>query len=73
MPELMKKSMLKRFIYSTTLSTFCLPSLFCQEARADTSALGYKVGYHLGSWLPFLIIIILVVLIIRKSGRQSQE
>ena len=53
------------------MNTFSL--LFLQ---ADTTSVGYKVGYQIGSWLPFLIIALIALLIIVKGFRhkgQSQE
>ncbi|MBK7093824.1 MAG: hypothetical protein IPH57_01665 [Saprospiraceae bacterium] len=32
----------------------------------DTTSLGYRIGYIGASWLPFIIIAILFLLIIRK-------
>jgi hypothetical protein len=32
----------------------------------DTTSLGYRIGYIAASWLPFLIIAIIFLLIIRK-------
>lgn len=46
-------------------------NLFAQEP--DTASLGYQVGYHIGSWLPFSIIALLAVLIILKSSRQGRD
>ncbi|MCO6479798.1 MAG: hypothetical protein J5I94_24385 [Phaeodactylibacter sp.] len=37
----------------------------------DTTSLGYKIGYHIGSWLPFGIIVLLVVLILARKSRRS--
>lgn len=69
----MKKTLRSRAVLSAALALLAIPALPAQEAVADTSSFGYKAGYHIGSWLPFLIIVILVVLIIRKSGGQSRE
>ncbi|MCB9264407.1 MAG: hypothetical protein H6558_05200 [Lewinellaceae bacterium] len=41
--------------------------------EADTASLGYQIGYHIGSWLPFSIIILLALLILFKSSRQSRD
>lgn len=32
----------------------------------DTTSLGYRIGYIGASWLPFIIIVIIFLLIIRK-------
>ena len=39
----------------------------------DTTSLGYKIGFTLGSWLPFIIIVIIVLLILRKRYRFDKE
>ena len=44
--------------------------LFAQDT--DTISLGYQIGYHIGSWLPFSIIILLALLILLKSSRQRR-
>lgn len=46
-------------------------NLAAQEA--DTTSLGYKVGYHIGSWLPFSIIVLMALLVLLKSSRQSRD
>lgn len=45
--------------------------LFAQDT--DTTSLGYQIGYHIGSWLPFSIIILLALLILLKSSRQRRD
>ncbi len=52
------------------LTVFALP-LLAQEP--DTTSIGYKIGYHIGSWLPFGIIVLLVALILLRTSRQSQN
>ncbi|MCB0564623.1 MAG: hypothetical protein KDD01_09645 [Phaeodactylibacter sp.] len=46
-------------------------NLSAQEA--DTAGLGYQVGYHIGSWLPFSIIVLLALLVLLKSSRQKRD
>ena len=46
-------------------------NLSAQEA--DTASLGYEVGYHIGSWLPFSIIVLLALLVLLKSSRQKRD
>ena len=69
----MKKKSRTHIIYALTLALAPAFPLPAQETAADTTALGYKVGYQIGSWLPFLVIITLAVLIILKMARQNQE
>ena len=45
-------------------------SLFLQ---VDTTSVGYKVGLQIGSWLPFLVIAIIALLIIVKGYRHKGE
>jgi len=37
------------------------------DRGVDTTGAGYRVGYQIGSWLPFIIIIGLALLIIFRS------
>lgn len=53
-----------------TLLIFVAP-LWAQQP--DTSSLGYKIGYHIGSWLPFGIIVLLMLLILLKTSRRSSR
>jgi len=42
--------------------------------QVDTSDAGYKMGYYIGSWLPFgllLIVTIVVVYFVLKNRRKS--
>ncbi|MEL7119558.1 MAG: hypothetical protein AAFO07_08960 [Bacteroidota bacterium] len=34
--------------------------------QADTTSVGYKIGYQIGSWLPFMIIVLIVGMIIYR-------
>lgn len=42
-------------------------------AQVDTTAIGYRIGYSIGSWLPFVIIAILALVIILKGYRHGKE
>ena len=33
--------------------------------QADTSDVGYRIGYQVGSWLPFILLAVVAFLIIR--------
>jgi hypothetical protein len=41
----------------------------------DTTSSGYKIGYYVGSWLPFglLLLITLVVVYFILKSRQKRE
>ncbi|MBV6428838.1 MAG: hypothetical protein KIPDCIKN_03375 [Haliscomenobacter sp.] len=41
--------------------------------QVDTTSVGYKVGLQIGSWLPFLVIAIIALLIIVKGYRHKGE
>jgi len=34
--------------------------------RVDTTDIGYRIGFTVASWLPFIIIVIIFIMIIRK-------
>lgn len=38
-------------------------------SRVDTTAVGYKIGIYIGSFLPFIGLLLVFLLIIRKSYR----
>jgi len=42
-------------------------------AQVDTTSVGYKIGYEIGSWLPFLIIITLLLLVMIRARRLSRN
>ena len=60
----------KKVFLLSLLLIFVL-NLSAQEA--DTTSLGYQVGYHIGSWLPFSIIVLLALLVLLKSSRQKRD
>ncbi|MCB0620832.1 MAG: hypothetical protein KDC43_16460 [Saprospiraceae bacterium] len=41
--------------------------------QADTSSLGYQIGYRIGSWLPFVLLAILLFFMIRSIRRQQKK
>jgi hypothetical protein len=43
------------------------------DVLTDTTALGYRIGYSIGSWLPFLLIAGLALLIILRRYRQNPQ
>ncbi|MCB0558310.1 MAG: hypothetical protein H6573_05985 [Lewinellaceae bacterium] len=60
----------KKVFLLSLLLIFVL-NLSAQEA--DTTSLGYQVGYHIGNWLPFSIIVLLTLLVLLKSSRQKRD
>jgi len=49
--------------------------LFAQDSsvQVDTTAAGYKVGLYLGSFLPFIGLLIVFLIIIRSSYRMKNK
>jgi hypothetical protein len=39
---------------------------------ADTSSTSYKVGYYIGSWLPFGLLVLLAFVVIFIIGRKRK-
>jgi hypothetical protein len=39
---------------------------------ADTTSTSYKVGYYIGSWLPFAVMILLAFVVIFIIGRKRK-
>jgi hypothetical protein len=39
------------------------------QVAADSTSFGYKIGYQIGSWVPFVFIAVLVFAILRKQRR----
>jgi hypothetical protein len=68
----MRKTNFFRFVGLIALSLGPACPLLAQGEARDTSGFGYRIGYEIGSWLPFLIIVVLMLLIIRKMAQQRQ-
>lgn len=41
--------------------------LLAQTEGADTTSVSYQIGYKIGSWLPFVVVAVLAILIINKT------
>lgn len=39
----------------------------------DTTSRGYRIGYAVGSWLPFLVLFTLALLVLLRSIRLSRD
>ncbi len=52
-----------------------VPSLLAQTdtAAMDTTDWRYRIGYEIGSWLPFLIIFTLALAVIIRQYRHSRR
>ncbi len=61
--------MIRRLTLTTCLFLGQILTLLAQvdDRGVDTTGAGYRVGYQIGSWLPFIIIIGLALLIIFRS------
>jgi cytochrome c biogenesis protein CcdA len=46
--------------------------LNAQTEGADTTSVGYQIGYQIGSWLPFILVAVLAVLVINKTRNSRQ-
>lgn len=48
-----------------------------QEAQIDTTSESYRkkyeIGYRIGEWLPFLVLITLVILVMMRARKASRE
>ncbi|MEQ8702728.1 MAG: hypothetical protein RIC19_02350 [Phaeodactylibacter sp.] len=55
------------------LLTVCTLPVFGQEEAPDTTSAAYQIGYQIGSWLPFVIIFVLALLVIIRTYRLSQK
>lgn len=59
---------MKKKLIHTTLFTFLSAWLVAQEPTdADSTSVGYQVGYQIGSLLPFIVIVAIGALIILRS------
>lgn len=59
---------------------FLFPILLIGSIRAsgqtegvDTTSSGYQIGHEIGSWLPFIVIFTLALMVIIRSYRLSQK
>lgn len=52
-----------------------LPVLSAQRdsADVDTTSIGYHIGYEIGSWLPFLVIFTLALMVIIRARNLSRK
>ncbi len=39
----------------------------------DTSSFGYKIGYQVGSWLPFLLLAGILIYLTVRAARKGKE
>ena len=43
------------------------------SAQADTTDVRYKIGYEIGSWLPFVILAGLFILMLVRARQRSER
>lgn len=60
-------------LFVCVLAGQTLASAQTDERGVDTTGVGYQVGYQIGSWLPFIIIVLLALLVVVNSYRFSQR
>ena len=41
--------------------------------QVDTSSAGYKVGYQIGSWLPFILLAAILIFLTVRAVRKGKE
>jgi hypothetical protein len=41
--------------------------------QVDTNSASYRIGYRIGSWLPFAFLLVLTVLVIRMVLRRRRR
>ena len=59
----------------TLLFSFFLSVLSAQRDSAvvDTTDIRYRIGYEIGSWLPFLVIFTLALMVIYRTWNLSRK
>ena len=41
--------------------------------QTDTTGVGYKIGYQIGSWLPFLVLATIFIWLLLKAFKRSKD
>lgn len=41
--------------------------------QVDTSSAGYKIGYQIGSWLPFILLAAILIFLTVRAVRKGRE
>lgn len=62
--------------YAACIYLWSLPVLLQAQSAAsdvDTTSAGYKAGYTIGEWLPFIILIILVLMVMFRARKLSKD
>lgn len=62
-----------RHLLFCCILTLGAPSLSAQQEGVDTTSAGYQTGYKIGSWLPFIIIFTLALMVVIRSYRLSRK
>lgn len=58
-------------VFGTSISLMC--SAQADTMGIDTTGLQYRIGYQIGSWLPFLIIFLLMVIVTVRGIQLSRR
>jgi len=65
--------MSKKILFALVLVFVSAITLLAQDTGVDTTDIGYKVGYKIGTYLPITIILIIAIFFIRKAYRFKEE
>lgn len=55
------------------LALALFPSFCFAQAPVDTTSSGYKIGYQIGSWLPFVVLAAFFLWMLTMLMRQNRE
>jgi cytochrome c biogenesis protein CcdA len=55
-----------------TTTAILLPVMIAAQEK-DTTSAGYQVGYQIGSWIPFVLLAGVFVLMLRAVLRRTKE
>ncbi len=66
--------MLKKIFFTVLGIMMTLSILQAQDSLVvDTTDIGYKIGYKIGTYLPVTIILIIAILFIRRAYRFKEK
>ncbi len=66
-------SVMMRTGYAALLLLALFPEVFGAQEGVDTTSSGYKTGYQIGSWLPFLVLAGLFLIMLRAVLRKQNN
>ncbi|MCB9284993.1 MAG: hypothetical protein H6563_13025 [Lewinellaceae bacterium] len=47
--------------------------LFIFLFQADTTDIGYKIGYQIGGWLPFIVLAFILILLTYRNWKRRSK